>query len=331
MSPSTVNPAAVFTTDDRLPMGAPWGEQGITLKDAPNSNEALKQAGLNWPVVLKPAGFMHNGKFIENSEKKMVVRETDQHPLSVVGNKWKPIQNDTAFNFFDPFVESGQCEYHTAGYINNGERIFILAKIKADPFEVVKGDPIDSFFLLTNVHSAVSCGRVVFTNIRFFCTNVLPAMLKESKQQKIFHTGDIMKKVSEVQEVIDMRQRDFAATMEQFKFLASKQSNTKQIDVYLDRVLSGDKVKIVEGEVLRDHDQSSHRNTKNRIEELIENGMGTDIKGVRGSWWGTYNAVTEFFCHHKGRVLDNRIESVFYGDSKKKSKLALSIAMDMAA
>lgn len=331
MSPNTVNPAAIFTTADRLPMGAPWGDQGVTLKDAPNSTEALKQAGLDWQVELKPAGFMHDGKFIENPEKKLVVRATDQHPISVVGNKWKPIQNDTAFNFFDPFVESGQCEYHTAGYINNGERIFILAKIKADPFEVIKGDTVDSFFLLTNVHSAVSCGRVVFTNIRFICTNVLPAMLRESKQQKIFHTGDIMKKVSQVQEVIDMRRRDFAATMEQFKFLANKEIKAKQLDVYLDRVLSNDKVKIVKGEVLKDHDQSSHRNTKNRIEELIETGYGTDIKGVKGSWWGTYNGTVEFFNHHKGRVLDNRIKSVFYGDSKEKSKLAMSIAMNMAA
>lgn len=321
----------IFTTDPELPMSdAPWGDQGVTLKDAPTSAEAIKQAGLGWDVRLEPAGFMHNGAFIENPNKKMVVRCDNDQPLSVVGNVWTPMQNTDAFQFFDRFVAEGLCEYNTAGYIQNGERIFVLAKIKADPIEVLKGDPVDSFFLLTNVHSGVSCGRVIFTNIRFFCTNVLPAMLRETKQLKIFHKGDVLKKVSEVQAVIDMRQRDFAATMEQFKFLASKKLKGKMVDHYLDQVLSNDKVKIVNGRSKKEKDQSTHRNTKNRIIELMETGKGTDIKGVKGSYWGAYNGVTEFFTHHKGRVLDNRMKSMFYGESKEKSKKALEVALNMA-
>lgn len=325
----------IFTTEDHLPMHymqghGPWGDQGVTLKDAPTSAEAIKQAGLGWGVELKPAGFMHNGAFIENPSKKMVVRSDNNQALSVVGNVWEPLQNKDAFTFFDPFVEAGLCEYHTAGYISNGERIFVLAKIKADPVEVLKGDPVDSFFLLTNVHSGASCGRVIFTNIRFYCTNVLPAMLRETKQQKIFHKGDVLNSISQVQEVIDLRQRDFAATMEQFKFLASKQIKGMEVDTYLDRVLSDDKIKIVNGEMKTDKDQSTYRNTKNRIVELMETGMGTNIKGVKGSFWGAYNGVTEFFTHHKGREVNNRVKAIFYGKSKEKSKMALSVALDMA-
>src|SRR5207302_5096346 len=48
-----------------------------------------------------------------------------------------------------------------------------------------------------------------------------------------------------------------------------------------------------------------------RVEELHENGRGSDIKSVRGTLWGAYNAVTEFVDHDRakeslGFLLDGR-------------------------
>lgn len=342
----------VMTYDQKLPIDysghqkGPWGNQGIVLDKAPTSAEAIKQAGLDWNVELRPVLYQAdkqdwsnpNTKYrggtgfnaVEYTDKKVVVRTDNDEALSIVGNKWRPLQNANAFEFFDPFVEQGLCEYSTAGYINDGERVWVMAKILADPIEVIKGDPIDSFILLTNMHSAVACGRAIFTNIRFFCTNVLPAMAREDKFQKIFHTGDVIKSIGDVQKVIDLRRGDFSTTLEQYRLLAKKEVNAKTFQHYLKMVLANDKPRTSKGDEPW-KDKSSHRNTINRISQLFETGRATDIKGVRGTLWGAFNAVVEFYDYHQGRKLDNRLASVFYGQGRKKTEKALSVALNMVA
>lgn len=315
----------------------PWGDQGIILDNPPTSAEAIKQAGLDWEVVKRPVEFempitrrgVKLTQPFEYFDKKVVVRADTNEPLSIVGNKWLPLQNTDAFRFFDSFVEQGLAEYSTAGYINNGERVWIMAKIKADPMEVLKGDEVNSYILLTNMHSSVACGRAVFTNMRMVCLNILPALLRAStKQQKIFHMGDVLKSLDDVQEIIDVRRRDFSTTLEQYKQLANTQINNNEFKSYLKRVLANDKVKINQGIEI---DQSSHRNTANRITELFETGLGTEIKGVKGTYWGAYNAVVEFYDWHQGRKLDNRLTSIFYGTGRKKTEKALTVALQLAA
>lgn len=321
----------VMTTESRVPMG-PWGQQGTMLKEAPTSLDAMVQANLDWPVVTKPAGYINSfGDFIEFPDKKMVVRETDGKVLSVVGNVWRPIQNRDAFTFFDPMVEAGLCEYNVAGYVNDGEKIFVVCKIIADPMEVLPGDTMDSYLVLTNLHSAAAAGRIIFTNIRFICTNVLPAMMRSENQTRMFHQGDILKNMKQVQEIIDMRQHQFSATLQQFRRLAEVQLNSARLEIYLDEVLENNKIKVVNGELDETVDDKLYKNTKATIIELFEHGKGTEINGVRGTYWGAYNSVTEWLDYHKGHNENNRLNSVLYGESKKRAQKALYVALEHAA
>ncbi len=327
-----------FSVNSNLPLNSsenytPWGSNGIKLTEAPTSSEAIKQAGLDWDVELRPCHYYtDDGEPISVPNKKVVVRNFDNRPLSVVGNKWKPIQNVDAFNFFDPFVEKGLCKYDTAGFINNGEKIWIMAKINADPMEIVKGDLIDSYFLLTNAHNAISCARAIFTDIRLFCTNVLHKIEKSKKQSKIYHMGDTKSALQGVSDLIDMRREDFKSTVEQYQFLASKSAKKEDTDNYIDMVFNngvwqfnekGERIQVKE-------DQSEHKRAKRAVEELIETGRGADTKGVKGTWWGNFNAVTEYLDHYKGRKVDTRLNSIFYGDGRKKSIKALDLALNFA-
>ncbi len=328
-----------FAVNRELPMNssekyAPWGDNGVKLDEAPTSAEAIAQAGLDWNVELRPCQCtMEDGTVITIPNKRMVVRSSDNHPLSVVGSQWKPLQNREAFSFFDEFVERGLCEYDTAGFINNGEKIWIMAKIKADPFEIVKGDVVDSYFLLTNVHNTTNAGRVIFTNLRMACLNILPSIEKSDKQAKIYHMGDITSALKNVAEICDMRQTDFQSTQAQYQYLASKQATAKQTEDYIDAVLENGvyrpKNMNTNAETI-EVDHSKHKRAKKLIDELIETGRGTDLKGVRGSWWGNYNAITEYYGHVQGRKVDTRLNSIFYGTGKKKSVKALELAMTFA-
>ena len=41
-----------------------------------------------------------------------------------------------------------------------------------------------------------------------------------------------------------------------------------------------------------------------RYKEYIEGGLGSDIQGIKGSLWGTYNAITESIDHPTRKVKD---------------------------
>ena len=63
---------------------------------------------------------------------------------------------------------------------------------------------------------------------------------------------------------------------------------------------------------------------------LFESGKGTDIVGVRGSYWGAYNAVTEYLSYSKGRTSNNRMDSLWFGVNGNLNHRALDTALAMA-
>ena len=327
-----------FAVNGNLPMNssehyAPWGDNGVKLDHAPTSAEAITQAGLDWDVELRPCTCTaSNGELVTMPNKRMVVRKSDNHPLSVVGSQWTPLQNRDAFSFFDQFVERGLCEYETAGFINNGEKIWIMAKIKADPLEIIKGDTIDSYFLLTNVHNATNAGRVLFTNLRLSCLNLLSSLEKRSNQAKIYHMGNITSALKNVAEICDMRREDFRSTQEQYQFLAYRKASNRRTEEYVDAVLDNGiyKIKDENSKVQIEESEVKHKRVKKTIYELIETGRGTEIQGVRGTWWGVMNSCIEYYNYHQGRTTNTRLNSTFYGVGKKKSQKAIELALQFA-
>ena len=47
----------------------------------------------------------------------------------MVGSGYEPLQNTEAFKFFEPFIEGKYAEFHTAGALGNGERVWVLVKL----------------------------------------------------------------------------------------------------------------------------------------------------------------------------------------------------------
>ena len=78
-----------------------------------------------------------------------------------------------------------------------------------------------------------------------------------------------------------------------------------------------------------DYDPETIRAYK-KISELWEGaGMGADLPGVRGTYWGAVNAVTEYIDHHKpARSDDARLNNAWFkgGDRLKTRAYELALA-----
>lgn len=301
----------------------PWHGHGKKLEAPPTIHEAIVAAGLDWEVLLKPLIVEETGAKVSAFA---TVRSSDGRVIGVVGKKYQPIQNLTAFEWFQPWLDSGAVELETAGSLKGGRHVWALARIKRDPVDIVKNDAVLRYILLSNSHDGTRMARGGFTAIRAVCWNTLTAALKDeaSKMLRVRHTANAAEALTEIREVMNVADREFVATVDVMRALAKKGVTQKSLVEYVRKVFTP-KV------IMTTKDAESKTPTCDRILAkvipLFEKGRGNDLPGVKGTMWGAYNAVTEYLTHERGRNQDNRMTSLWFGDSAQLGPKALRIAM----
>lgn len=117
-----------------------------------------------------------------------------------------------------------------------------------------------------------------------------------------------------VQGALDISRRSFDLSIEMYQFLAGRRLVTSELERYVRSVFhipeTATESRILDG-VLRSH----------------EEGRGADIPGVRGTYWGAYNAVTDYLDHVRGRTDETRLDSSWFGAGRAIRDRALELAL----
>jgi phage/plasmid-like protein (TIGR03299 family) len=258
---------------------------------------------------------------------KAIVRDSDNTILGVAGQRYKPLQNADALNFFAPFHESGLCQFETAGSLRAGQKIWIMAALNAPELEIVRGDVVRKYLLLSNGHDGVTGIRVGFTPVRVVCANTL-AMAHSDTQSKlvrVFHSSQTLANLELLRDTINAANASFEATAEQYRALTRKQVNKADLEKYVDVVFYNGKA------AETDREKIARENLNNEIQRLFETGYGNDMQGVRGTVWALYNGVTQYLSYEAGRSTDVRIDSLWFGDNKAVNQKAFDAALDLVA
>ena len=296
----------------------PWHGLGVRVPADLTPEQMLEAAGLNWSVRKVPAHVEINGSQIAIGQSALV-RSFDDEILDVVSDDWNPVQNQTAFEFFNEFIEAGDMEMHTAGSLKGGQIVWGLAKIK-DSFELFKGDQIDSYLLFSNFHKYGFSTDVRFTPIRVVCNNTLSLSLSAKVERmvkishrKVFNPGN-------VKEMLGIATDKLAKYKEMASFLGSKKAKGEDIVEYFCRVFP------VSG---------SNENKKKEVSknaqiaiDILHTQPGAEF--AEGTWWQPFNAVTYMTDHLVGRTADTRLTSSWYGTNKNLKTKALELAVEMA-
>lgn len=300
----------------------PWHRLGKVVRKAPTVAEAIKLAGLDWRVSMKALQTVEGGLPVPD---RAIVRDSDQTVLGVVGPDYVPLQNDRAFEFFNPFLDSGECKLETAGSLRQGKRIWILAKLNRDPIKIAKNDTVEKFLLLSNSHEGYSSVRVGFTPVRVVCANTLAMAVsdKQSSLLRVRHQSTLHESLDKVQAIVNTANAAFEATAEQYKALADCAVVEKDVKKYVTQVFFDHKIE-TERMKLRLEKMTE------TITRLFETGRGNDRPGVRGTMWALYNGATEFLSHEVGKDEDQRLNSLWFGTNLERNKRAFEVAMAMA-
>ena len=303
----------------------PWHGLGTKLDNPPTVEEAIRAAGLDWTVERKEL------VLADDTTKKAPavanVRSTDGRILGVVGPKYRVYQNIDAFKWFQPFIDSGEVELHTAGSLRDGAHVWVLAQVKKDPIEIVKGDEVLQFILLTNAHNGTAGIRPGFTGIRAVCANTVAAALTsgESKILTVRHTERAGEAMDSVRDAMNIGRRRFEATTEGMKQMARRGVTVESLKQYVHTVFEP-KLTLDTEEARKKLDRLT-----GRVIPLFEKGRGNDLPGVKGTVWAAYNAVTELLTWERGHSNDSRLQNLWLGDAANLAQNAYTEALKLAA
>jgi phage/plasmid-like protein (TIGR03299 family) len=294
--------------------------------------EAIEAAGLTWEVGLLPLQIADTPETKELGlgglavRSKEVYRNTDKSLLGTVGPGYTPYQNWELFKWFEPFIDAGTAEFHTAGSLKLGRIVWALASLNRKDMEISKGDSVKKFLLLSNSHDGSHAIRVGFTPIRVVCANTLAAAFeaKDSNLIRAQHRKNVAGSMDKIRETINVIDQKFEATAEQYRFLASRHFNQKDLEKYVTVVWK--KGKDIEKDL-----STRSKNQVGKVLDLLEMGLGHDIASIQGTWWQAYNAVAEYLSYESdSRTTDNRMNSLWFGSGMAKNQFALHAAMKMA-
>lgn len=264
-----------------------YHQMGTVFQNEVNTAEMLSAANLaNWNVRLENVPLPDG--YTSTKNNFMVVRDhpSDKHGdvLSIVGERYKVLQNEELFAFGDNLLDGGRWE--TAGSLRNGRQVFgalaLDRETVLDPNGVA--DVVKNYLVVFTSHDGSTSVVAAVTPIRVTCSNTLNVALKTAKQSfKLRHTQSLDGRVATAREALGMAN----TYLDEFDKLAKELIETEVTKAQFN--------KIVELAYPKPDKDTKGAMTKweNKI-DLLEDIYGGDTNGmIAGTAWGAYNALTE--------------------------------------
>jgi phage/plasmid-like protein (TIGR03299 family) len=290
----------------------PWHQLGKQLNKPATAAEAMEAARLDYTVVKRPMKAIINGhKYSDVPNAFATVRSDTNVVLGVVGQRYEPVQNRDAFNFFDPLIDRDEAVYHTCGVLGRGEKIWLLAKlpdyIKVGP----KKDPVEKFVLLYNSHDGSSHIRVKMTPIRVVCNNTLTAALSGTESEvRIKHTQSAQDKLQEAHQILGLTNQLYAQLDFIFNRMALRKVTGSQLVEYVKTLIPDNP---------QAENNTRTENMRNHIISLHD--TVEDAKQHRGTLFGAINSVSEYVDHYSSQKdASKQLRSIWFGGSGEQLK-----------
>jgi len=278
--------------------------------------EALKIGEADWEVKKLPVydGFMQP---IDGFSR--ISRADTDATLNICNSSYEPIQNAEMFGILDGVLGQAQAQIERVGTFKGGRVVFIQAKMPQS-VEVLRNDGMEMYMNAITSHDGSQMARVFFGATRIICQNQMRAIQKQRRQRSLSvrHTKHCHVKISTAADILMEGVKEWEAIRENASILARKSVNRFETKAFVEALFP----KAEEGK--RDLNESK----RETMFELIDDGMGTEIPGVKGSAWGLYNAATEFIDHHsKVRGDTSRFyRSLIDGDKFRDQAFELAMA-----
>lgn len=336
----------------------PWHNLGQILDNPATSEEAIREAGLDFEVAKEPVyvpvrdlqpdadrdtlfmrklgqeqSNIHNREIRQVPDRFATFRTDNGTPFGVVGSRYEVVQNTDAFKFFDAIVGEGEAIFETAGALKDGQIIFITAKLPSY-IRVKNNDDIEKYLLLTMTHDGTGSIQTMFTPIRVVCNNTLNAALRSNScKVSIRHTKSAHNNLKEAHKIMGITNMLSNELSEIYDNLTRVKITDKALREYLETVVLGEPldrlIGLAEMNAQTYELSTKAKNTIDGMERYYFEGVGQDFEHCRGTLFGAYNAVTGYYQNMKlYKTVEDKMSSVMLGNGYEKGQVAFNLAVN---
>jgi len=279
-----------------------WHGLGTVFNEDVTTQQMLELAHLdNWNVRLEPV-------YVEGVPAERfavpsfaVVRtnpfDGEADVLSVVGQRYKVLQNEELFDF-GATLGSG-ARWETAGSIKKGRVVFgslaLERETVLDPNGVA--DKVNTYMLLHTSHDGSVSVQASITPVRVVCANTLNFALRSVKQSfKIRHTQTLDGKMAAAREALGLAERymdDFDKAAQ--ALFAVPVTDSQVEDIFATAYPKPDK----------DASKAAVTRWENKRVAVGEILFSDTTYAVKDTAWGVLNALTENLDWNRGVRNDN--------------------------
>jgi len=265
-----------------------------------NQDEAVTTAQMldgaklsNWNVRLAPVADYLPENWNSLKDNQLVIRdnpytEGQTDVLSVVGSRYKEVQNEELFSFADNLHDgNSDVFWESAGSLKGGNVVFgtmsIPRTIVLDPKGVA--DETKLYLIVWTSHDGSVAVQSAITPVRVMCQNTLNFAMKKAKQSfKIRHTQTVDGKIAQAREALGLT----FAYADEFEKQAQELFQISVTDKKFSEIINKMYPK---PELDKKGSIKKWENKVVLLDELYHNSPTNN--NIKGTAWGVVNALTE--------------------------------------
>lgn len=278
-----------------------WHGLGQELEVSASIADWRKAAGMNWEVLESLVSYNALGETKYAADKKLLFRSDNKDMLGIVGSDYKVVQPGQVLEFFDDLTKLHGMRLSTAGTLFGGKRFWALAETGAKD-NVVSGDEVGAYLLLTTSADGTMSTQARFTSIRVVCNNTLTVALSGNAKRAVKMTHHKEWDPAQVKIDLGLLGQSWGDYMDKLKHLSTVKMTEEQTRKFYEKTFFDPKKA----------DEEQGTGATRIVDMLMEKafaGIGSEMSA--GTAWGALNGATELFTHWKG----NRDASIQFWDS----------------
>lgn len=283
----------------------PWHGLGQALTADADIETWRREAGMDW--TIRRAELLY--KYERASEGVLVVpgqkllHRSDTHEaLGIVSAQYQVVQPGEVLEFFRDLVADQGFKLETAGTLFGGKRFWALAR--AAEGEVVPGDAVGGYLLLSSSADGSTATTAMPTTVRVVCNNTLSMALSGNVSSRVIRVSHRQRfDADRLKDEMGLVREGFTEFLDAARVLSKVRVGASRAEALVTSLLGGD--------------NESKRKPRGLdiILGLFEGaGMGSSLHGSAGTAWGLLNAVTEYVDHHAtATTTDHRLDRAWFG------------------
>lgn len=317
----------------------PWHGLGQRLEPGADLLTWQGQAGLDWTAKRAGVRFARQMTGI-TGENETVIGESKEHfvlyrsdtgnVLSVVSERYKPVQPREIIEFYRDLTEKYGFELETAGSLKDGKKIWALANTK-NATQLRGDDTIKGYLLLATSFDGSMATQARFTSVRVVCNNTLTFATEHGRADvTVPHSTTFDANQVKLDLKVGEAWEQFSANAEKMtQRIVSKDETTRfLLDVY-HNLMTDEQIKEFSK---KENAEATMKKFSERLTKALFESPGAQLASARGTLWGVLNAVTrDVDFNAPARSQENRLNSAWFGKGNSIKDRAWQKALAMVA